>query len=257
MKPKDSQNESGEELRSQTDVEQPLPAGADVQALAKWIGDKLRKRQVPFQSLCNTERKKGSTEMIYGVKWKVYRTERGFNDLFWDFWREVGEKWKDADRKKPPTGCTESERRDMVALARDADAWKKRGEQMLNSWKRDGVGPADFLSLARFRGCYCFESQVKFITGQNRPDRALPWFRRFLKSHFGNEDMAEYLETAFPEDLDSLKDAFTKWKPEELSRQRREARGKRGRVKSKNDKRLGALDKYGRMRSTSAKRRLR
>jgi hypothetical protein len=232
----DSRNESGEELRSQTDVEQSLAAGADHQAREKRVADKLLKALVPFQKLCNTERKEGYTEMIHGVKWTVYRSERGFDDLFWDYWRDCGEQWKDTDREKPPVPCTKEERETLAALARDKEAWEKRGKSRL---------AANFWGLARFRGYCDFESQVKVITGQDRLDRALPWFRRFLKSRFANEDMAEkamaeYREKAFaPEQLDSLKDAFAKWRTEEVSRKRSEARGKRGRVKSKSDKRLG------------------
>jgi hypothetical protein len=192
------------------------------------------------------------------VKWAVYRSERGFDDLFWKYWRDIGEKWKGGDQEIGTTQeldtqgmprrvnfYSESEREELAKFARDTDAWKKYGEQLLESWKKDGVPPADFLALACFRGCCDFESQVKVITGQNRLDRALPWFRRFLKSRFANEDMAEramakYREMVFaPQDLDSLKDAFAKWRTGEVWRKRREARGKRGRVKSKSDKRLG------------------
>ena len=241
----DSQNESGEELRSQTDVEESLAAGADHQAREKWVADKLRKALVPFQRLCNTECKKGDTVMIHGVKWTVYRSERGFDDLFWDYWRDCGEQWKDTNREKPPVPCTKEERETLAALARDKEAWRKRGKSRLASWKRDGVERANFWDLARFRGYCDFERQVKVITGQDRLDRALPWFRRFLKSRFANEDMvekamAEYREKGFArEQLDSLKDAFAKWRTGEVSRKRSEARGKRGRVKSKSDKRLG------------------
>ena len=241
----DSQNESGEKLRSHTDVGQSLAAGADHQAGEKWVADKLRKALIPFQKLCNTERKKGYTEMICGVKWRVYRSERSFDDLFWAYWRDCGEQWKDTDRKKPPAPCTKEEREKVAALARDKEAWKKRGKPYLDSWKRDGVPVAHFLGLARFRGYCNFESQVKVITGQDRLDRALPWFRRFLQSRSANEDMAEkamaeYREKTFaPEQFDSLKDAFAKWRTEEVSRKRSEARGKRGRVKSKSDQRLG------------------
>jgi hypothetical protein len=259
VKSTDNQNESGEELRSQTDVEQFLTTGGDDQALKKMFGDKLRKALIPFQKLCNHERKKGDTEMIHGVKWKVYRSEQGFNDLFWAWWWSTGEKWKRGDQEigtvqeldaqgmpRRVDYFGESEREEFAKFAHDTDAWKQHGEQLLESWKKDGVPPSNFLALACFRGYCDFESQVKVITGQNRLDRALPWFRRFLNSRCANEDMTEramakYREMVFdPEDLNSRKDAFAKWKTAELSRVRREARSKRGRVKSKNDKRLGA-----------------
>jgi len=46
---------------------------------------------------------------------------------------------------------SETERAQMQTLARDNDAWKKRGESVLASWKRDCVAPNDFLALAKFR----------------------------------------------------------------------------------------------------------
>jgi len=187
----DNRNKSGEELRSQTDMEQSLAAGVDRQSGENWVADKRRKALIPFQRLCNTDSKMGYTEMICGVKWRVYRSERSFDDLFWDYWRDCGEQWKDKDRKKPPAPCTKEEREKLAALACDKEAWKERGKAYLDSWKRDGVSVANFLDLARFRGCCSFESQIKVIIGQNRLDRALPWFRRFLRSDFANEDTAE------------------------------------------------------------------
>ena len=66
MKPIDSQNESGgEELRSQTDMEQFLTRGGDRYALVKMFSDKARKALIPFQKLCNTECKKGDTVLIH------------------------------------------------------------------------------------------------------------------------------------------------------------------------------------------------
>ena len=126
--------------------------------------------------------------------------------------------------------------------------WKERGQSMLASWKKDGVPGVHFLALAS--SYFDFERGVKFITGESRLDRALFSFRRFLKSRFANEDMAEraiaeYSEKAFGsvEESYSLKDKFAKWKREEKScnaKASRKARGKRGRVRSKSDKRLGA-----------------
>jgi len=263
MKSADSQNESGgEELRRQTDFEQFLERRGHCYALVKMFGDKRRKALIPFQKLCNTECKKGDTVLIHGVKWEVYRSERDFDDFFWAYCRDSGEKWKRGD---PEIGTVPeldlkgmprrvdyfdpSEREEWAKFARDTDAWKEYGEQLLGSWKKDGVPPADFWALACFRGYCDFESQVKVITGQDRLDRALPWFRRFLASRFANEDMAEraiakYREMVLaPQDLDSLKDEFARWRRGEVSRKRREARGKRGRVRSKSDKRLGARDK--------------
>ena len=188
----------------------------------------------------------------------MYRSERGFDDLFWKYWRDKGEKWKredqligtvqELDLKGMPRRVDyfdPSERKELAKFARDTDAWKEYGEQLLESWKKDGVPPADFWALACFRGYCDFESQVKVITGENRLDRALSSYRSFWRSRFAKEDMAEraiakHREMVFvPRDLDSLKNAFAKWRTGEVSRKRREARGKRGRVKSKSDKRLG------------------
>jgi hypothetical protein len=247
----DSQNELGEELRSQSDVEQSLAAGADHQAREKWVADKLRKALIPFQRLCNTERKKGYTDMICGVKWTVYRSERGFDDLFWAYWRALGEQWAEWMKgEKPRTPWMKRDAVTFWKLAHNKEKfpgrfnqlWKERGQSVLASWKRDGVPRGHFLALASGY----FERGVKVITGQDRLDRALPWFRRFLNSDFANEDkaeraMAEYREKGFaPRELYSLKNAFAKWRTGEVSRKRSEARAKRGRVRSKNDKRLGA-----------------
>jgi hypothetical protein len=256
LKPTDSQNESGGELRPQTDVEYLVKQGDDKEALTEVFRRRSKAETVLFQELCDPECKKGDTRMIHGVKWKVYRSERGFDDFFLAYWWSYVEKWKRGDQEigtvwrldtqgKPrrEDHYPPSEREELAK--RDTDAWKEGGEQLLESWKKDGVPRPDFFGLARFRGYWDFESQVKVITGQNRLDRALPWYRRFLKSLFANEDMAERAiakcrEMVFaPEYLDSLKDAFAKWRTEEVSRKRREARGKRGRVKSKSDKRLG------------------
>jgi hypothetical protein len=101
--------------------------------------------------------------------------------------------------------------------------------------------------LAIASGYFDFERGVKVITGENRLDRALPAFRRFLKSRFAKEDMAEramakYRKRFAPREPYLLKDEFAKWKRKEKSRDAklsREGRGKRGRVRSKSDKRLG------------------
>ena len=252
----DGQNESGEELRSQADVEQSLAAGADHQAGEKWVADKLRKALVPFQNLCNTERKKGYTETICGVEWKVCRSEREFDNLFWDYWTDCGERW--TEWMKGEKSRTPWMKRDAVTfwkLAHDKgkypggfkQLWNERGQSVLASWKIDGVPPNHFLALAS--GYFDFERGVKVITGENRLDRALPSFRRFLKSRFANEDMAEralaeYRGKRFaPREPYTLKDEFAKWKRKEKSsnaKLSRVARAKRGRVRSKSDKRLGA-----------------
>ena len=43
------------------------------------------------------------------------------------------------------------ERKDEVELVNDDDAWKKRGQSVLDSWKENGVPPNTLLALARCR----------------------------------------------------------------------------------------------------------
>lgn len=221
-------------LRSQTNAEYLAKHGGRDEAMEDVVGRILEASYVPFKKICDANRKKDHTEMIHGVKWKVYRSERGFYDLFQAYWRYIGEQWK----AKQIAGYSEA--------ARDTAGWKERGKILFDSWKTNGVPPNTFLALAS--GYFDFERGVKVITEENRLDRALPSFRRFLKSRFDNEDMAEramaeYREKRFaPKEPYSLKDEFAEWKRNEKSRNAklsRQARGKRGRVKSKSDKRLG------------------
>ena len=236
------------------------------EAAERWVGRILTASRVPFKKLCDPERNKGDGETIVlpdaetgktiEVEWKVCRSEREFDNLFWDYWADCGEQW--TEWMKGEKSRTLWMKRDAVTfwkLARNKEKypggfkqlWKERGEPVLASWKIDGVPPIHFLALAS--GYFDFERGVKFITGEDRPDYALPWFRRFLRSRCADEDMAEramaeYREKRFaPGQPYSLKDEFAKWKREEKSRNTklsRAARGKRGRVRSKSDKRLGA-----------------
>jgi hypothetical protein len=97
-------------------------------------------------------------------------------------------------------------------------------------------------------GCK-FERGVRLITKERRLDRAMKWFLPFIRFRSADEKVferaiAELQEKGFkPHQVVTLRDAFAKWKAEEKSRkakQSRQARGKQGRVRSKNDKRLGA-----------------
>jgi hypothetical protein len=204
-------------VRSQTDAE-CLQSGT-VEA-EKVVGRVLLESRIPFQDLCDPDRNnKGDTKIIklldaetgktIEVEWKVFRSERGFDDLFWSYW-------------------------DATSIIKDEGERKEYGRKVLDSWKTNGVPPNDFLALAS--GYFDFERGVKVITGENRLDRALPSFRRFLKLRFANEDlaeraMAEYREKGFaPREPYSLKDEFAKWKRKEKSRNAklsREARRKR------------------------------
>ena len=209
--------------RPQTDEEYLVAHGGSDEAAENVVGRNLGASRVPFEKLCDPEyHNKEDSVTIYGQPWKVYRSERRFDDLFWSYW-------------------------DATSSIKDEGERKDYGRKVLASWKRDGVPPNTFLALAS--GYFDFERGVKVITGENRLDRALPAFRRFLKSRFANEDMAEramaeYREKRFaPLEPYSLKDEFVKWKRLEKSRLAqgsRKARGKRGRVRSKRDKRLGA-----------------
>jgi hypothetical protein len=125
-------------LRPQTDVEYLTSQGGSSEATERVFGRRLRESYVPFKKLCDPERNKGDSETIYGVIWKVFTSERGFDDLFWTYWRET----------------SILKIRMIVSPGAPGDApdkWEGYGKQMLASWKRDGVPPSDFLTLARFR----------------------------------------------------------------------------------------------------------
>lgn len=166
-------------LRPQTDVEYLATYGGTRDALGNVIGRLYTSNNVPFQKLCDPERNKvgtktingieynvdrSNTEPINGIDWKVYLSERGFDDLFWRYWSDIGEKWKGGDQEigtvqeldtkgKPRrvNFYSESDRKELATLASDMDAWEKRGELLLDSWKRNGVPIADFSALAEFR----------------------------------------------------------------------------------------------------------
>jgi hypothetical protein len=83
-------------------------------------------------------------------------------------------------------------------------------------------------------GAWCkFERGVKFITKEKRLDRAMPWFRRFLRARSGSEkiydDALATLRTrGFASvQVDTLRAAFAKWKAEEKSRTAKINRAKR------------------------------
>jgi len=103
------------------------------------VGRILSESRIPFKKLCNAERNKGDSEMIHGVIWKVFTTERGFDDLFWTYWRETS-----TIRLRMIVSRSE-------VLGNETDKWEEYGKQMLASWKRDGVPANDLLALARFR----------------------------------------------------------------------------------------------------------
>jgi hypothetical protein len=126
--------------RPETDAEYLVAHGGSHEAGENVVERILSASCVPFQELCDPEYKnKDDTKTFYGVKWIVYRSERGFDDLFWAYWRDMS-------ILKLRTIMSASE-----VLGNEPDKWEHYGKQMLASWKRDGIPPNDFLALARFR----------------------------------------------------------------------------------------------------------
>jgi hypothetical protein len=171
-------------LRPQTDIEYLIEQGSPREALAEVFWRRDRERMIPFASLCDPDRNKGDTETIevldaetgrtIQVNWKVYCSERGFENLFGAYWRNIGEKWKEADRTKKPIPLHSKDHRTIfTALARKPQVWKERGERMFKSWKQYGVPPADFRALAKFR-------RAQDNRAANLPER--PKRRRVTKS---------------------------------------------------------------------------
>jgi hypothetical protein len=147
-------------LQPQSNAEYLVAHGGSHEAAENVVGRILSASRVPFKKLCNIKKNKGDTETIelpdpetgnpIVVKWRVYRGEggeRAFDNLFRAYWRDCGEQWKE----RKVAGYSETERARMQTLARDNDAWKKRGESVLDLWKRDGVPAGEFVALARFR----------------------------------------------------------------------------------------------------------
>jgi hypothetical protein len=159
------QNAREHVFRPKTDVEHLVENKGTNEAVARVIGRRHESSRIPFQQLCNPKPEKDPITFC-GIQWKVYRSERGrgFDDLFWDYWRNIGEKWKRGDQEigtltesdskgksRRVNFYSKSEREELAKLARDAEAWKERGQQMLDSWKRHGMPPQDFLTVAKFR----------------------------------------------------------------------------------------------------------
>jgi len=80
-------------LRPATNAEYVAAAGGSYEAMEHVVGRILQASRVSFLTLCDPEyHNKGDSVTIDGIDWKVYRSERGFYDLFWDYWRDIGEK---------------------------------------------------------------------------------------------------------------------------------------------------------------------
>lgn len=90
-----------------------------------------------------------------------------------------------------------------------------------------------------------FNEALKHITGEKlHLYRAHQWMKRYIAETLANK---KFLEDWYSKeyDLDEMtvefhRDFFARWKREYKSRQAKQSRSKRGRVKRKDDKRLGA-----------------
>jgi hypothetical protein len=146
--------------RSQTGAEYLAAHGGSDEAAETVVGRMLQNSRVPFEKLYNPKRNKGDSETVHGVIWKVFTTERGFDDLFWAYWTDIGEQWRQWMKgEKPRTPWMKRDAVTFWKLASNKEKysggfeqlWKERGQSMLDSWKRDGVPANDFLALAKFR----------------------------------------------------------------------------------------------------------
>jgi hypothetical protein len=147
-------------LRAQTDAAYLAEHGGSDTAAEKLIGRILQESHVSFRKLCDEERNQGDSETIHGVEWKVYRSERGFDDLFRDYWNDIGEQWTEWMKGEKPR--MPWMKRDAVTFWKLAhnkgeypggfkQLWKEHGQSVLASWKTNGFPRNDFLALARFR----------------------------------------------------------------------------------------------------------
>ena len=153
-------------LRPQTD-EEFLVQNQGTKGLAILLERKDRASRISFKKLCDPNRSKGDTKTILGVSWKLYHSEAGFDDLFWRYWQDIGDRWKNGDqeigtmlefdtkgKRRRIDFYSEKERKGMRFRARLTSrrrGWKARGQVLLNFWKQEGLPPSDFLALAEFR----------------------------------------------------------------------------------------------------------
>jgi hypothetical protein len=147
-------------LRAQSDAEYLAAHGGSPEAAETVVSRILQNPRVSFEELCDSKRNKGDTEVIYGVEWKVYCSERGFDNLFWAYWNDYGEQWTEWWKGEKPRAPWM--KRDAVTFSKLAhnkgkypggfkQLWKERGQSVLASWKKDGVPANTFLALVRFR----------------------------------------------------------------------------------------------------------
>ena len=126
--------------RPQTNKEYLAAHCGSDEAMEEVVGRTLQASRIPFHNVCDPDYKnKEHTKIIHRLKWIVYRSERGFDDLFWAYWRETS-------ILKLRTIMSASE-----VLGNEPDKWESYGKQVLASWKRDGIPPNEFLALPKFR----------------------------------------------------------------------------------------------------------
>jgi len=120
-------------LRPQTGLEYMIEQGGGREVAVRVLEHEARESVIRFQKLCNdketyTEIKlyDAGTDTIIKIEWKVYRSEAGFERLFWRYWN-------------------------AISVIKNKVKRKKYGEELLASWKKDGMPANDFLALVRFR----------------------------------------------------------------------------------------------------------
>ena len=116
---------SVKETREGNQNDLTAPCGSD-EEMEDAAGRVLQSPLIPFKKLCDSERKRGDTELIklrdvatekiIEVKWKVYRSEREFDNLFWDLWNDYGEQWTEWMKGDKPR--TPWMKRDAVTFAK-------------------------------------------------------------------------------------------------------------------------------------------
>jgi hypothetical protein len=128
-------------LREQSNAEYLAAHAGSHEAAEKYVERVSQRSRVAFKELCDPERNKGDTELIYGMHWKVFTTARGFDDLFWAYWCAIGEKWKAGDQeigtvveydtngnRRRLNFYSEDERKQLAILASDKVKWEQRGQ---------------------------------------------------------------------------------------------------------------------------------
>ncbi len=130
-------------LRAQTDAEYLRQHDGSHEAGEKVVERKLQGSRIPFKKLCNRERREGDSEPIklfdaesgrnIEVDWKVYTTQKAFDNLFWAYWDDIGEVWKKEFSSNP-------KRYDIRRIETElADIRRQIGEQE-RAWQNVDAG---------------------------------------------------------------------------------------------------------------------